>query len=134
MINNGEKRNKKQREKKKDILWAISKSDWPKGFQWMLAGGQRVVGNCSETSRSLLSIEQTVSIGQDQGSRDRASIYFIEIVRRLVSSKPFPLSVIRGPRRCIVAVVELFLGVEDVVSVVALVDVNLFCEFFTKFF
>lgn len=92
----------------------------------ILARGQRVVGNCSETSRSLLSTEQTGTHWTRSRIYGKASIYFIEMVRRFVSIRPF--IVIRPPRRCIVVVVEVLVGVWDVISVVALVDASLFCE------
>lgn len=98
------------------------------GVRCILAGGQRVVGNCSETSRSLLSTEQTGSCRARSRTCGEASIYFIEIVRRFVSIKPLSVPVIRLPRRCTVVVVEVFIGLLDVVSVVVLVDASLFCE------
>lgn len=131
MINKGEKGRKKKEEKIFGERYRRVTGQ-KRGGRWQ--GARESLEIARRLGVAYCRLNRRVSIGQDQGSRDGASIYFIEIVRRLVSSEPSsPLSVIRGPRRCIdVAVVELFFGVEDVVSVVALVDVNLFCEFFCK--
>ena len=98
------------------------------GVRCILAGGQRVVGNCSETSRSLLSTEQTGTRRARSTTSGESTIYFIEIVRRSVSVRPLSFPAIKLPRRCTVVVVEAFIGLLDVVSVVVLVDASLFCE------